>query len=176
MMPTAETVDVVELIWFGANLIGLLMACVGLGVTTGNLRAARRARRLVGTDNRFDGLHADLADQDVRAGTVVMAVLTIKASVMVLAVLAGWLNLLVPRAPTSYTVDGLSVRLATITVLIYGALALSVTSALLTAGSILARRGRHRLLNLIAARVLRQNVADRARASRSRASGLEGQT
>lgn len=152
------TADAVETIWTAATSLGVLASAIGAGITTSNLRAARRARRLAIGAVPANRLHIMITDQAVRNEWISVVTLLFLLVMLALFVAIGGFAMLTPDPvrPELRAVD-----FVTTVVLVIGALIATAAALMLTIGSILNRRDRHRLMNRITARLLRGQLIDR---------------
>jgi hypothetical protein len=160
-IPTAETLDSVEMAWLFANVVGLIVAVVGLVITNKNLGAARRAVDVAQKHGSLNQLHVSLAHEGARTEVILTSVLSIKVVVFLLFTGAGYLAALTAPPVVPAVVEGAQVRAVTLSFFIICAFSLMVTSMLLTADSVLRQRTRHSIINRIAAGVLRDQLKER---------------
>ena len=90
-IPTRETLDSVEMAWLFANVVGLIVAGIGLVITNNNLGAARRAVNVAHKDTSLNRLHVSLAEEGLRTEMILTSVLAIKIIVFLLFSAAGYL-------------------------------------------------------------------------------------
>jgi hypothetical protein len=153
------TATVPETVWTAASMLGLLVAVFGAGITSTNLRAARRAHRHACQAGGPDvPLNALITWQAVRNELLAVVVVGLLAVVLALFVGVGVLAMLTmePQRP-----ELVREQMVTIAVLVAGVVLFAAISALLTIGSALNRRDRHELTNRITGRLLREQWAHR---------------
>lgn len=150
------TADVSEAVWTLATALGTLVAAIGAGLTTTNLRAARRAhRRAVTTANR---LHTMITGQAVRNEAISVGVLAVLLVTLATFAAIGAFAMLTPDPVRA---ELRTVDFVTTMGLVSGAVIVTIATAALTIGSVLNRRDRHRLTNLITGRILADQMARR---------------
>lgn len=160
-----STASASEIAWTGASLAATLAVLAGLGFTLANLKAAARAYRRACRLEPPEELYIALAWKDLRNER-----LTVAALVVLLVKLLGYVGVGVlametppPVLPAVATLDTVATG-----VLVVGVVLLATAAGLLSLGSALNRRDRHRLVNQITAQLLvelrKRRLAARARA------------
>lgn len=152
------TADMVETAWTGATSFGALVAAIGAGITTQNLQAARRAHHRACTTAPVNRLHTMITMQAVRNETISVTTLVLLLGVLVLFVIIGIYAMLTPDPIRE---ELRMVDLVTTLGLVLGALVVTVAVVMMMAGSILNRRDRHRMTNLVAGNLLAEMIAKR---------------
>jgi ABC-type uncharacterized transport system fused permease/ATPase subunit len=152
------TATMPETVWTAASMLGLLVAVFGAGITSTNLRAARRSYQRARQAVPAVPLHTLITWQAARNELLSVVVIGILAVVLALFVGVGVLAMLTtePQRP-----EVVREQMVTISVLVAGVVLFVVISALLTIGSLLNRRDRHELTNRITGRLLREQMAHR---------------
>lgn len=166
-MPWPElpvTAGVAETVWTAATAVGVVVAALGASITTTNLRAAQRAHRRACSAAPVNRLHTSITAQAVRNEALSVGVLSLLLFVLALFVAIGVVAMLTPE-PVREALRAGSV--ASSLVLVAGAMLVTVTTVVLSVGSVLNRRDRHRLVNRIAGRLLADQLTDRLRQIRS---------
>lgn len=153
-----DTASAAETVWTGATAIGTIAASFGAGITTSNLRAARKAAGRARAAVPVVPLHTAITDQAVRNEAISAATLVLLLVMLTLFVTVGVVSMATPEPVRE------ELKLAdqvVVVVLLVGAGLATVAAILLTLGSILNRRDRHRLTNRITGRLIREQLAAR---------------
>lgn len=152
------TATMPETVWTAASMLGLLVAVFGAGITSTNLRAARRSYRRACRAVPAVPLHTLITWQAARNELLSVVVVGLLAVVLALFVGVGILQMLTPEPQRPEVVRE---QMVTIVVLVAGVVLFAAISALLTIGSLLNRRDRHELTNRITGRLLQEQWAHR---------------
>jgi uncharacterized membrane protein (DUF485 family) len=162
------TANGIETVWSASTAVGTTVAAIGAGITTTNLRAARRAYRRALLGGATNQLHVAITEQAVRNESIAVAALVLLLVMLALFVIVGVVAMWTPEPlrPEVQVTDVLAAG-----VLVAGVVIASIAVILLTVGSILNRRDRHRLTNRITGRLLTEEMARRLAARARRPSG-----
>jgi Trk-type K+ transport system membrane component len=152
------TADVVETVWTACTAFGTLVAAIGAGITTTNLRSALRAHQRATTTAPVNRLHTMITEQAVRNESISAAALALLLAVLALFVAIGVYAMF---SPDPIRAELREVDLVTTVVLVVGAAVTTVAVAMLAVGSVLNRRDRHRLVNRITGQLIGEQMERR---------------
>jgi hypothetical protein len=159
-----STASPAEILWTGAAFVAMVAVMIGLGFTLVNLKAASRAYARSCDLNPPEALYIGLTWKDLRNEWLTVAVL-----LLLLVKLLGYVGLGVLAIETPPPVVPEVAMLDTVgtAVLVVGVVLLATAATLLSVGSAINRRDRHRLVNRITAQLLVE-IRARRLAGRSR--------
>lgn len=152
------TASLVETVWTVTTAVGTGFAAAGAGITASNLRAARRAHGRASLRNPPNRLHVLITHQALRNEWFSVSALTLALLMLTVFVSIGILAMVTPEpVRVELKMEDLAVTLA----LVFGAMVGTAIAIVLTVGSVLNRRDRHRLTNAITGRLLSEQMARR---------------